>query len=70
MKSLHWSRPSEITGLKAARTVLSARDEAATDYFDAVRYAGAAWGWLRFRAGQGARRAGRQRAAVMHASRA
>jgi GT2 family glycosyltransferase len=63
---LYLAREASQSGLRAARTALTGRDAGATDYFDAVRYAGAAWGWLRFHAGRGAR----QRATAPHASRA
>lgn len=65
---LYLAREASHSGLRAARARVAHGAAAETDYYDAVRYAGAAWGWLRFRAGgvkaPGQIRALQQRAAA------
>jgi cellulose synthase/poly-beta-1,6-N-acetylglucosamine synthase-like glycosyltransferase len=55
------AREASQSGWRATRARLARGAASDTDYYDAVRYAGAAWGWLRFRAG-GVKAPGRIRA--------
>lgn len=49
---LYLTREAARSGWRATRAALiGTRTNADADWFDAVRYAGAAWGWLRFRIG-------------------
>lgn len=66
---LYLAREASQSGLRAARSAVVGGASLENDfYYDAVRYAGAAWGWLRFR--MGARRAGRARPVALGAARA
>lgn len=48
---LYLTREASHSGFKAMRAALGGGDGDQTDYLDALRYAGAAWGWLRWRSG-------------------